>query len=86
MYHISITVDHDKALIVLNRAWKERRKKSRPPARMQELIEQILGASDVTYKYILITGYLAKIVNPAIHARALQVSSKLDGAYDASTM
>jgi hypothetical protein len=53
---------------------------------MQQLIENVLGASDVTFKYILVTGYLAKYVNPSAHARAIQVGSSLTGAYDARSL
>lgn len=81
-----ITVDQGVALEILNRAWNNRQSKARPQVRMQQLIEQILSATDVTFKYILVTGYLAKYVNPSVHARALQVGSKLDGAYDARSL
>jgi len=83
---MATTVDHDSALEALNRAWSDRRSKARPPARMQQLIEQVLAATDVTYKYILVTGYLAKYTNPSVHARALQVGSKLSEAYDARSL
>lgn len=83
---MTTTVDQDSALKALNRAWSERQSKARPPARMQQLIEQVLAATDVTFKYILVTGYLAKYVNPSVHARALQVSSKLKDAYDARSL
>lgn len=53
---------------------------------MQQLIENVLGASDVTFKYILVTGYLAKYINPSAHARAIQVGSSLSGAYDARSL
>lgn len=79
-------VDHHTALEALNRAWNDRKSKTHPPPRMQRLIEQILGATDVTFKYILVTGYLAKYVNPSVHARALQVGSKLSEAYDARSL
>ena len=79
-------VDQYKALEILNRAWCDISSKTRPPARMQQLIEQILAAISVTFKYILITGYLAKYVNPSVHARALQVGSKLSEAYDARSL
>ena len=83
---VTTTVDHDIALGALNRAWGDRQSKDRPPARMQQFIEQVLAATDVTFKYILITGYLAKYVNPSVHARALQVGSKLSEAYDARSL
>lgn len=80
------TVDHSNALEALNQAWRDRPLNDRPPPRMQQLIEQVLAATDVTFKYILVTGYLAKYVNPSVHARALQVGSKLKGAYDARSL
>lgn len=83
---MATTVDHNSALQALNRAWSARQSKNRPPARMQQLIEQVLAATDVTFKYILVTGYLAKYVNPSVHARALQVGSKLKDAYDARSL
>jgi hypothetical protein len=83
---MATTVDHEEAREALNRAWSNRQSKDRPPARMQQLIEQVLAATDVTFKYILITGFLAKYVNPSVHARALQVGSKLSEAYDARSL
>lgn len=80
------SVDHEQALRALTRAWANIPSKKRPPARMQMLIEQVLSAPDITFKYILITGYLGKYVNPSVHSRALQVSSQLDGAYDARSL
>jgi hypothetical protein len=53
---------------------------------MQHLIENVMAASDVTFKYILVTGYLAKCANPAAHARAIQAGSALNGAYDARSL
>ena len=83
---MSITVDHNEARAVLEKAWREIGASTRPPARMQQLIENVLTASDVTFKYILVTGYLGKCVNPEVHSRALQVSSTLPGAYDARSL
>lgn len=83
---MSENVDHDIATLALEKAWKDIASDSRPPARMQQLIENVLGAADVTFKYILVTGYLAKYANCAIHARALQVGSTLKGAYDARSL
>src|SRR5258708_7860472 len=83
---MSANVDHDSARAALGKAWAEIGSGSRPPARMQQLIENVLAASDVTFKYILATGYLAKVVNPAAHARAIQVGSSLAGAYDARSL
>jgi hypothetical protein len=83
---MSVNVDHSSAKAVLDKAWAEVGTSKRPSARMQQLIDNILGASDVTFKYILVTGYLAKCVNPLVHTRALQVGSSLNGAYDARSL
>lgn len=83
---MSLTVSHEEALNILRHAWDEIESKKRPPARMQQLIEQILASNEITFKYILVTGYLAKVVNKSINARALQVKSKLKGAYDARSL
>lgn len=80
------TVELTRAEEALARAWAEIGSSSRPPARMRSLIEDLISASDVTFKYILVTGYLAKYVNPKIHARALQTGSSLKGAYDARSL
>lgn len=80
------SVNHDTAFKALERAWDDRQSTDRPRPPMKQSIEYVLAASDVTYKYILVTGYLAKHVRPSVHARALKASSKLDGAYDARSL
>jgi hypothetical protein len=83
---MSQTVDLEAARAGLVRAWNDIDSRLRPPPKMQQLIENVMSASDVTFKYILTTGYLAKFVNRAVHARALQTGSSLHGAYDARTL
>lgn len=84
------TVDHSSANSILKKAWADGesvRPPYRPaPPRMAQLIELLLGATDITFKYILVTGFLAKCVNPKINARALQAGSSLNGAYDARSL
>jgi len=83
---MATSIDNNSALEAINRAWGDRHSKEHPPARMQQLIDQVLAANDITFKYILVTGYLAKYINPLVHARALQVGSKLSEAYDARSL
>jgi hypothetical protein len=83
---MSVTISRDVAEAALKKAWDDIGSQTRPPIRMQQLIERVLKARDVTYKYILITGYLAKYVNSSAHTRALQVGSSLAGAYDARSL
>lgn len=83
---MATSVDHNAAKAILLKAWEEIQSPARPPAEMQMLIENVLRSSDVTFKYLLVTGYLAKCTNPAAHARAIQVGSALPGAYDARSL
>jgi hypothetical protein len=53
---------------------------------MKAAIDGVMSASDVTFKYILATGYVSKVTNPRIHARALQTGSFLKESYDARSV
>lgn len=83
---MSENVDHAAAKAALDKAWKDIGDKSKVPPKMQKAIEAVMNAADVTFKYILVTGFLAKYVNPKVHARALQVGSALPGAHDARSL
>jgi hypothetical protein len=83
---MSEVIDLARAETVLAEAWSDIGTSSRPPEKMQGVIESVMSASDVTFKYILVTGYLAKCVNRKVHARALQTGSELRGAYDARSL
>ena len=79
-------VDDLKAKKALELAWAKIDSEpsiSEPP---NSRIEKIINSKHVTFKYILVTGYLAKCINPRVHARALQASSSLSGAYDARSL
>ena len=77
------SVDRLIALKLLEESWTKISVAPLPPEEIQDLIEEIMSANDITFKYILVTGYLAKCVNPKIHSRSLQAKSDLPGAYDA---
>lgn len=49
-------------------------------------IEQIIGHTHLTYKYILLTGLLAKATNPRANPLVLQAGSSLDGGFDARSL
>lgn len=49
-------------------------------------IEQILNATHKTYKYILITGILAKATNEKANPLALQAGAEIIGSYDARSL
>lgn len=82
----SVTIDLDAARALLEKAWAAIGSTPKPMARTQQLIDTILSSTDVTFKYILVTGFLAKCVNSRAHARAIQASSALPGAYDARSL
>jgi hypothetical protein len=83
----SVAVDHDEAKSKLEAAWAKLDGSPAPLAgAVAQRIRQVLEAKDVTFKYILVTGLLGKLTNPDAHPRAIQVSSTLDGAYDARSL
>lgn len=49
-------------------------------------ITAVLQANHKTYKYVLITGLLAKATNEKINALALQAGAPFEGAYDARSL
>lgn len=82
-----MTVDHAAAKAALHTALKlvdDLRTKVGP--KIQAALQSVMAGTDVTYKYILVTGILGKYVNPNVHPRALQAGSKLPGAYDARSL
>jgi hypothetical protein len=56
------------------------------PHNVRSALESIILGTHLTFRYILLTGILAKNVDPSIHTRALQVKAPLDGAYDARSL
>ncbi len=83
---MTVNVDHAAAKRHLESTWSKLETIQTPDATPAQLIQQILSAKDVTFKYLLITGILAKLTNPSAHPRAIQASSSLSGAYDARSL
>lgn len=83
----SVSVDHAAAGRILHAAWRQIGDRSIvPPPSLAAKIESVIEAKDVTYKYILVTGLLARSVNDAVHPRALQTGSTLVNSYDARSL
>lgn len=84
----SVNVDAASAKSILLSAWEKLGAKTTPKVNglIAEKIHEVLGSRVVTFKYILITGLLAKLTNPQAHPRSLQASSTLEGAYDARSL
>ena len=53
---------------------------------METKIEQIVGHTHLTYKYILLNGMLAKATNPQANPIVLQAGAHLQGAFDARSL
>jgi hypothetical protein len=81
---MSTTVEIDSVSRNLIRAWNA--PATDVPPGMKAAIDGVMSASDVTFKYILVTGYVAKVTNPRIHARCLQTGSSLSESYDARSV
>ncbi len=83
---MALTVDLQQARRLLESAWEKIDAAITAPPDVLAVLEAILTAKDVTYKYILITGLLGKRANPHVHPRVLQAGSSLSGAYDARSL
>lgn len=82
-----VFIDLDEAKIALERAWQASEHDLEGFDRnLASMIKEVLDGSGITYRYILITGILAKLVNTKAHPRAIQRRSKLPGAYDARSL
>lgn len=53
---------------------------------LKSLLKKVICGSHKTYRYVLITGLLAKAVNPKVNPLCLQASAPFDGAYDARSL
>src|SRR4051812_27742721 len=84
---MSASVDHAHARTILADAWaKTEDSLIVAPSGIVAHLETILTASDVTYKYVLVTGILAKCVNPSVHPRSIQMASTLQHSFDARSL
>ena len=51
-----------------------------------ELISEVISGTHLTYKYILVTGLLAKATDEGVNPLALQAGAPIKGAYDARSL
>ena len=57
-----------------------------PHSKLASKIKSVVGGTHLTYRYILVTGLLAKATNPKVNAICLQAGARLEGAYDARSL
>lgn len=80
---MGLHIDHSKAEKKLLAAFKGPCRKSDG---VLKSISEIIDGSHKTYKYILLTGLLAKATNGKVNALSLQAGAPLKGAYDARSL
>lgn len=84
---MTIYISSAKAKRILAEATELAREKAyRVPREMETKIEQIIGHTHLTYRYILLNGMLAKATNPDADPLALQAGAPLEGAFDARSL
>ncbi len=80
---MSISLNHLSAEKKLLAAFKYPCKKSDD---ILVLISDVISGTHLTYKYVLVTGLLAKSTDESINALALQAGAPIKGAYDARSL
>lgn len=80
----------EKAAAELQRVWESKpavrdRKKS-IPVEIEEAVKRSISSRTKSYRYVLPTQTLAKIVDPQLDARSLQEGSSLVGSFDARSL
>lgn len=84
---MNVNVDSGQASQILKDATLAAQDRAyRVPQDMETKIEQIIGHTHLTYKYILLTGMLAKATNPEANPLVLQAGAPLHGAFDARSL
>ncbi|MDD3537492.1 MAG: restriction endonuclease, SacI family [Eubacteriales bacterium] len=79
----TVNIDHVKAEEVILKAYRTKCQKCDD---ITAGIRRILNGSHKTYKYVLVTGILAKAVNSSANPLALQAGAPLAGAFDARSL
>ncbi len=83
-----LKIDHSTAERVLKEA-TEKVKSQRPyktESPLSDSIGKVISGTHLTFRYILLTGLLAKAVEPKINPLCLQAGAPLKGAYDARSL
>jgi len=80
---MAIQLDHSKAEKKLLIAFKA---KCKTLDKVTDLISNVISGTHKTYKYVLVTGLLAKATNEEVNPLALQAGAPLEGAYDARSL
>lgn len=79
-------IEHSAAIKLLKERVQLINDKNPPEHALSTLISLVIMGDHLTYRYILMTGLLAKSTNVQANPLVLQAGSELDGAYDARSL
>lgn len=82
-------VDHKIALEILKEAVEavlSKLDRYKPSSNNKVEIESVISGTHLTFRYILLTGLLAKVCNKNINPLSLQAGAPFEGAYDARSL
>ena len=80
---MQVQIDHKQAERNLAKCLQD---KTTSAGELESLVNQVLFGSHKTYKYVLLTGLLAKATNQSANPIALQAGAPIEGAYDARSL
>jgi len=83
---MKVSINHDEAYSIILEAIEEAKNITKPLTPHADLIEGVILGTHLTYRYILVTGLLAKATNELANPLALQANADIDGAYDARSL
>ncbi|WP_137513908.1 restriction endonuclease, SacI family, partial [Escherichia coli] len=84
---MKVLVNHEQAYNVIINAINDAKKLTDYKTNNQWVsIQNVILGTHLTYRYILITGLLAKATDPRVNPLALQANAPVDGAYDARSL
>lgn len=81
-----VSINHDEAYKIILEAIEEAKSITTTQTPQADLIEDVILGTHLTYRYILVTGFLAKATNELANPLALQANAEIDGAYDARSL
>jgi len=74
---------------ILAKEWEQVSKETKPEKldiKIEDAVKRSINCDTKTYRYVLPTHILAKLVEPSIDCRAIQAASTLPGSYDARSV
>src|SRR3990172_5870666 len=90
MAKLSVSELAERAAAELSRVWSVPApgagSKSAIPAEIQQAVGRSINSTTKSYRYVLPTQVVAKVVDPALDSRSVQEGSDLAGSFDARSL